>query len=181
MITLSPKETSKYEKSITINVSATVFTDNTVSSMTYKLDGGSEQSVTNNQIVINTDGEHTIEVTVTDNKGYTTTITSGTYKIDNTPPTITFAEGDAGIRLRASKVEGYDLKTGVTLTDNNEISIDDVKTNGNLSEVINEYKIIYTVTDEAGNQTIKERKFNVTAECDTYIMGKNITSGEVVC
>lgn len=180
VITLSPKETSKYEKSVTINVSATVFAGNTVSSMTYKLDGGSVQNVSNNQIVINSGGEHNIEVSVIDNEGNETTLSAGPYKIDNIPPTITFAEGDAGLTIGSSGAETFDLLTGVTVTDNNAITLDNVTVSGSLSSIADEYTITYSVSDEALNSVTKVRKITVV-DCDTVILGKEMTYGEVIC
>ena len=134
-INLVPNETDGYDKAVTVDVVVTPAGTNTISSLTYKVNGGESQTVSNNQIVLNTNGTYTLEVTAVDNEGNSKTVTSGIYKIDVTSPTITFAEGDAGIKLKDTEVASYDLKTGVTVTDNNSISIDDVVISGDLSAV----------------------------------------------
>lgn len=160
-INLLPNKTEGYSKAITVEVVATPAGKNTIRSLSYKVNGGEAKSVVGNKITLDQDGTYTLEVTAKDNEGNTTTITSETYKIDVTSPTITFAEGDAGIKLKGTEVASYDLKTGVTVTDNNTISINDVVISGDLSAVTGEYTVTYTLSDEAGNTVTKTRIITV--------------------
>lgn len=178
IIVLNPNGNDTYQKSVTVTVTATPYSGNTISSIKYKLDNGAEQTVSNNKITINTNGNHTLTVTATDQEGNSGSITSNTYLLDTVAPTITFEEGDtAGIILTVSQVASYNLKTGVSVTDNNAISLDNVTTSGDLSASVGNYTITYTATDIAGNVTTKTRKVTVKEDCPTVvIMGKNVVT-----
>ena len=82
VIVLEPSSTTKFEKSVTVRVNVTPYEDSKISKLVYKLDGGEEELVANNQIRLTTEGNHTLEVIATDNEGRVSTYTSGTYKID---------------------------------------------------------------------------------------------------
>ena len=161
-IDLLPNGTHGYSKAVTVNVIATPIEGNTITSLTYKINNGNSENIVDNKIVLEENGVYTIEVTAVDNEGHITIVTSNPYYIDVSEPTIVFEEGDSGIELKVSEVEAFDLKSGVTVTDNNDtISIDDVTVSGTLDETLGEHTITYTVTDEAGNTTTKNRTITV--------------------
>lgn len=165
VITLSPNGTTGYSKALTVDVIATPTGTHTIRSFTYKINGGDTQNVVENKINLNFDGTYVIEVTAIDDAGHTTTITSNPYYIDTTAPTITFDEEHSAIVLKVDEVAGFDLTSGVTVTDNNDtIDINDAVISGTLDETLGEHVITYTVTDEAGNTATKERIIIVVDE-----------------
>ena len=170
VIVLSPKEVNDYKQSIAIDVSASVFYGNKVASMTYQLNGGSEQVVNDNQIILDSDGEHNLSVTVVDDEGNSSTVVGGTYKVDNTAPVISFTEGDNGLTLTTISALTYDLMTGVNVDDLNA-TIDDVEVSGDLSAIVGYYTVKYTVIDRALNTSVKTRKI--------YVTDSSIASGDI--
>ena len=82
----------------------------------------------------------------------------GPYRLDKTSPSLT-VPADATIKV--NEVASYDLKAGVSVTDNNTITLDNVSISGSLSAVIAQYTITYTVTDVAGNTNSEIRKITV--------------------
>ncbi|MCI8544787.1 MAG: HYR domain-containing protein, partial [Bacilli bacterium] len=109
-------------------------------------------------ITLNSTGNYQIEVTAVDNSGNTEVKTSGTYKIDTTPPVITFND----VTLKIDEVAGYNLMTGVTATDNSGVR-PTLSYTGGLSAIIGTQTITYQATDEAGNVATRTRRFTITA------------------
>ena len=180
-IVLSPNGTDGYDGSTYVRVLAIPTAGSSINSLTYKINGGESQPVLNNKVALTTDGTYTLEITSVDSSNNTKVLTSNPYYIDITPPTISFEEGDAGLHIVTDDVTSYDLKTGVIVSDNNSISLDDVTVTGSLNMLEGEYAVTYTVTDVAGNSASKTRKVTVSYLCDTLIMGRNITTGEIAC
>ena len=94
---------ANYIKSKAVVIKITAVSPNKVTAFTYSINGVSE-TVTgvSKTITLNQTGEYTIIVNVTDDNGFSNTVTSGTYKIDATAPVITFEEDY--VELTASQV-----------------------------------------------------------------------------
>jgi len=178
-IALSPNGTTNYSKATTVNVTVTSSGSNSIETITYKLDDVEKGEVVDNKIVLDTDGLHVIEVTATDNKGNSNTITSRSYQIDVTPPEIHFSEEDTGVTLTSNLVSIYNLKNGVSVVDNNSINIDNVIVTGNLSALPGVYQMTYKATDIAGNVTTKTRKITVVSEDGSSGSGGSLLSNIV--
>jgi len=153
---------ANYIKSKAVVIKITAVSPNKVTAFTYSINGVSE-TVTgvSKTITLNQTGEYTIIVNVTDDNGFSNTVTSGTYKIDATAPVITFEEDY--VELTASQVREYDLRAGMKVEDNIDGLIDNSKVsiNGNLNNTIGEYIITYTARDSVGNVGTKQRTFKV--------------------
>ena len=166
-IVITPNGTSRFVKSETVKIEAR---DNIkVERISYVIikDGvrGTVNSINNGgSITLNSTGNYQIEVTAVDNSGNTEGKTSGTYKIDTTPPVITFSN----VTLKITEVAGYNLMTGVTTSDNSGVT-PTLSYTGNLSSILGNQTITYTVTDEAGNTATKIRTFTIV-EADGPIL-----------
>ncbi len=112
-------------------------------------------------LTLNETGIYEVMISVTDNKNHTNTL-SKTYKIDKEGPVIVFEPET--VNLESEEVSGYDLFTGVTVTDNVDGVIENskIKTSGTLEKIPGIYKVTYTVSDSLGNTSSKERTFVVT-------------------
>ncbi len=160
-IVINPNEESTFVKNKTVTITAT---DNIkVNSITYVIikDNvrGTEQTITNGGKVTlnNGTGNYVIEVTAVDSSNNRKTVSSGIYKLDNTVPSITVPENTV---IKITEVTGYDLMTGITVSDNSGV-IPTVETRGSLTATLGEQTIIYTVRDQAGNETTVNRKFTI--------------------
>ena len=166
-IVITPNGTSRFVKSETVKIEAR---DNIkVERISYVIikDGvrGASTPINNGgSITLNSTGNYQIEVTAVDNSGNTEVKTSGTYKIDTTPPVITFSN----VTLKITEVAGYNLMTGVTTSDNSGVT-PTLSYTGNLSSILGNQTITYTVTDEAGNTATKIRTFTIV-EADGPIL-----------
>ncbi len=151
-----------YEKTKEILINVSGVRPNTVTGFTYEVvkDGTSltKESVLGliKTITLNETGMYEVVVIVTDNSGHTNTLRK-TYKIDNTKPSITVPENT---EVKITEVTGYDLMTGVVVSDNVD-SNPVVETTGSLTATLGEQTVIYTVRDQAGNETTVNRKFTV--------------------
>ena len=108
-------------------------------------------------IKTNTLDTYEITYTATDN-GKTTSATRTVIIRDNEAPLIVFQKETT---LLADQVNGYDLREGVSITDNFE-NIDPyneqkLKVNSSLSNIPGKYLVTYTATDESGNTTTERR------------------------
>ena len=178
-ITITPNEQSSYVQSKTVAISAT---DNVeVSSLKYVIikDNvrGEEEIVTGNSttITLKETGEYKIEVTAIDSNNNSETKTSGIYKIDTTPPTLTIPE-DSTINI--TEVSGYDLLEGVIATDNTGIT-PTITRKGDLSSTVGSYVITYTAKDEAGNETTATRRITVINVPGPILGLSNETTGGI--
>ena len=168
-----PAKTTHPEQRVVIEIDSIMPIGNVLSNIVYKVNGVEVESVNNKQIILDQEGEYTVEAIATDSEGNIKTFKSGIYQIDTTSPTLTFEEGDtAGITV--NDVASLEiLKEGVSVTDNYDISLDDVIIE-NLQKESGEYNLVYKATDQAGNIATKTRK--VTLNCSTAtIMGKTVT------
>ncbi len=166
-------ETYEKEKEVLITVSGV--RPNKVESFTYEIkkDGESikKESVLGltKTLTFNETGIYEVTVTVTDNNNHTNVLTK-TYKVDSLGPTITFEPET--VNLESEEVEGYDIFTGVTVTDNVDGVIENsqIITTGTLEKIPNTYKITYTVSDTLGNRSEKIRTFVVTDQTKPEIV-----------
>ena len=130
------------------------------------IDGSTNESV---NITIKKDGEtvtsiestaiahYEITYSVTDN-GTISNAIRNVYIRDTTPPELTIPS-DATISVSA--VNGYDLMTGVTTSDNSGLE-PSITISSNLSAIKGDYTVTYKALDMSGNQTVKVRKITVT-------------------
>ncbi len=148
------------EKEVLINVSG--IRPNKVESFTYEIkkDGTSIQTETvtglTQTLTFNETGNYEVIVSVTDNNGHSNTL-SKMYKIDTTKPSITVPENTV---IKITEVTGYDLMTGVVVSDNVDLS-PKVEMIGGLSAILGEQTVTYKAIDEAGNEESVTRKFTV--------------------
>ncbi len=96
--------------------------------------------------------------------GNTTNIIKNIITRDISGPTITFT---TNLQVRASEVATYDLKSGVTVSDNS-VDVNGAANNpitleydNTLTAIKGVYSIKYTATDTSGNQTVEYRNVTV--------------------
>ncbi len=178
-IVIRPNEESGFVKSKTVTITAT---DNIrVDSITYVVikDNvrGEEQTITNGGKVTLSDGtgNYVIEVTAIDSSGNSRTVTSGIYKIDNTKPSITVPENT---NIKITEVTGYDLMTGVVVSDNSGVT-SRVETTGSLTAILGEQIVTYKAIDEAGNEESVVRKFTVVEAEGPILNFSNASTGDI--
>ena len=116
------------------------------------------------ELYLDETGIYEIVVSALDNNNHTSQM-SKTYKIDTTGPVITFEEDP--VYLESEEVEDYDIYEGVYIEDNVDgvidVNSDVVTTSGSLNkQTLGEQTITYTVSDELGNETEKDRTFIIT-------------------
>ncbi len=181
--------TYEKEKEVLINVSGVK--PNTVESFTYEIKKDNESIKTETvygltkTILLNETGVYEVIVTAIDDHHHTSTV-SRIYKIDTLGPVIVF--DPEVVSLESEEVDGYNLFTGVTVTDNVEGVIDHskIKTSGTLEKIPGTYKVTYTVSDSLGNRSSKERTFVVVDgtkpeivispnEESTFVKSKTVT------
>ena len=122
-------------------------------------------------IKTNTLDTYEITYTVTDN-GKTTSATRTVIIRDTEAPTITLPKETT---ITASQVNGYNLREGVTVTDNYDYN-PTLTINSGLSDIPGKYVVTYTATDSSGNQTT-ERRVIIVENTPTYIIkGKTTPS-----
>lgn len=113
------------------------------------------------EITLSETGKYEIEVIYYDEEKNETSITSGTYVIDKVPPVIKVNKNYYEIFIGKK----FDVMSIATATDNLDKNITDkIKTNRNELnfEEKGTKKLIYTVSDTAGNETSKEVLINIT-------------------
>lgn len=121
------------------------------------------------EITLSESGTYKIEVLYYDEEGNETNITSGTYTIDKIPPVIKVNKNYYEIFLGKK----FDVMSIATATDNLDKNITDkIKTNKNELnfEEKGTKKLIYTVSDTAGNSTNKEVLINVTHSSTSIVV-----------
>jgi len=158
-----------YVKSQRVSISVSAIRPNTISSFSYNITkngasySGESVTGTNKVITLNETGTYEVTVNVSDDNGHSNSVTK-IYKVDSVGPVITL--DPEIVELTTSQVQGYDLFTGVTVTDDIDGSIDvnsgRVKISGDLSAREGTYYIKYSASDSTGNTTEKNRVFNVT-------------------
>lgn len=103
-------------------------------------------------------GSQTIELSVTDNVGNTATETYEFYVSDTSAPKITAKSNTLNVDYGSH----FDYKKFVTITDNFDEKVTDVKIEGKVdTKKIGSSKIVLTATDSSGNSTKKEFNVNV--------------------
>ena len=113
------------------------------------------------QITLSESGTYKIEVLYYDEEGNETNITSGTYTIDKIPPVIKVHKNYYQIFIGKK----FDVMSIASATDNLDKNITDKITSNKNELNFNEKgtkKLIYTVSDRAGNETSKEVLINIT-------------------
>src|SRR5699024_12525821 len=109
---------------------------------------------------MNVPGEYTVNYEVADNSGNITTETRKVVVLeDNEAPVITLND-DTPIELEVG--ETYE-EQGATEEDNVDGDItDDIEITGEVNtNKVGDYTITYTVSDDAGNETVKERQIKI--------------------
>ncbi len=161
MITMT-ESNENYEKSKEVLITVSGVKPNKVTGFSYEIkkDGVSisKESVLGltKTVTLNETGLYEVLVSVTDNNNHTNTL-SKTYKIDQAKPSITVPENT---NIKITEVTGYDLMTGVVVSDNVDQN-PTVETIGGLSAILGEQTVTYKVVDQAGNEETVERKFTV--------------------
>ena len=170
-IIIEPNGTDGYSQELDVTISVSAYEQYSINGFSYVIvkDGVEGNvntvSVNDKQVSFTEDGTYQIKVSAIDSEGNTSEVTSESFNIDVTDPVITFEEGNtAGISMRESEVLTYDFRTGVIVTDNNSITLDDVVVSGNISANVGEYILTYTATDVAGNVITKSRKVIVKSD-----------------
>jgi len=172
-IEITPNGTSKYSKAMDVNIKVQAYEKLNINSFTYTLikDGVEQTPIivnkTSETITLDQDGIYTIKVEAIDSENNSSSLISEPYKIDVTPPTITMSN----VTITSAQAPSYNLMTGVTVADNSGIT-PTVTTSGSLSSTAKTYTITYTVTDEAGNVTIRNRSIIVAPSMADQLVGK---------
>src|SRR5699024_1292273 len=112
---------------------------------------------------MNVPGEYTVNYEVADNSGNITTETRKVVVLeDNEAPVITLND-DTPIELEVG--ETYE-EPGATAEDNVDGDItDDIEITGEVNtNKVGDYTITYTVSDDAGNETVKERQIKIISD-----------------
>lgn len=125
------------------------------------------------EITLSESGTYNIEVIYYDESMNETNITSGTYVIDKIPPVIKINKNYYEIFLGKK----FDVMSIATATDNIDKNITDkIKTNKNELnfEEKGTKKLIYTVSDRAGNSTNKEILINITHSSTSIVVLQTI-------
>ena len=106
-------------------------------------------------------GTHTIYIDVTDEGGNTTTVSCNLIVWDDTiPPVI---EGTKDLYVTVGGSVSY--KKGVTVTDDIDTDVDlKIDAAGVTLNEVGKYPVVYTATDDAGNQATKEITVHVIKE-----------------
>ncbi len=190
MITMT-ESNEVYEKEKEVLITVSGVRPNKVTGFSYEIKKDGE-SISRDSVLgltktltLNETGIYEVIVNVTDNNNHTNTL-SETYKIDKEGPVIVFEPET--VSLESEEVSGYDLFTGVAVTDNVDGVIDNrnVTILGTLEKIPGTYKVTYTVSDTLGNSSSKERTFIVADttkpeivinpnEESTYVKSKTVT------
>lgn len=155
-----------------INITVSAGYQGKVQSFKYRINNNSPITVNGKEttFTLSENGTYEIEVTATDTKGYSSTISSGPYLIDTIAPTITVPEST---RVKITEVATFDLLKDVVVEDNS--SGVTVNSSGELTANLGEQTITYVAIDEAGNTTTKTRTI-VVVEADGPILNFSSTS-----
>ena len=120
-------------------------------------------SITGNQtsnVILEETGIYSIKLTLFDNRNVSHVVYSGNYKIDKEKPIINLSNTLVNIKIG----ENYDYMDGVSVTDNyDEIINNKITTNYNELNLHEKglKRLVYTVTDEAGNTSSATLNINV--------------------
>jgi len=170
VITLT-EPNSNYVKEQEVLITVSGVRPNKVSEFSYQINDGEIIKITGNSkiITLNETGIYEIKVTATDNNGHTNTVNK-TYRIDRTGPEIVL--NPETVELESNEALGYDLLTGVSVTDNIDGTIENsrITIEGELLSIPGEYIITYKVADRLGNESTKTRR----------IIVKDLTKPEIV-
>ncbi len=122
------------------------------------------------QVNYNEVGTYQVRYTCIDKKQKVSSISRTVIVADNQAPTISIPGKQI---ITSEEAVSFNLETDVTASDNSGTS--DLKYNNTLSTIPGDYVITYTVKDNAGNKTTRNRLIKVVAGIDFNYQNNKLT------